>query len=274
MSIADNTPVRRVKTEGSDRFAAFFTGTVGIIRARVTLILLIAVALEIYARLFANPTFFPPLTMVARSLFDTVLADANIRAAVVTAIWQIAIAYGLSIVVGLSLGLAIGWTNFGRRATFPIVLLLYAIPQVVLLPLFVLGFGLGTGSKIAFGFSHGVFPILVNVIAGMRNVNQLYIRGAQSMGASRIELFRHVIFPHMVPSFFAGLRLGMTMTLLGVILAELYVSTRGIGYYTKVFAETMDPAPLYAIIFLLAVIAITFNEIVRIAERRFTRWKA
>ena len=142
------------------------------------------------------------------------------------------------------------------------------------MPLFVLVFGLGAGSKIAFGFSHGVFPILVNVVAGMRNVNQLYIRGAQSMGASRVDLFRHVIFPHMVPSFFAGLRLGMTMTLLGVILAELYVSTQGIGYYTKVFAETMDPAPLYAIIFLLAVIAITFNEIVRIAERRFTRWKA
>lgn len=274
MTIADNAPARRDKTNASDRFSAFFAGTAGIIRARVTLILLLAVALEVYARLFANPTFFPPLTEIARSLFDTVLADPKIRTAVLNAVWQITIAYGLSIVVGLTLGLAVGWTSFGRRATFPIVLLLYAIPQVVLLPLFVLVFGLGSGSKIAFGFSHGVFPILVNVIAGMRNVNQLYIRGAQSMGANRIELFRHVIFPHMVPSFFAGLRLGMTMTLLGVILAELYVSTRGIGYYTKVFAETMDPAPLYAIIFLLAVIAITFNEIVRIAERRFTRWKA
>ena len=130
------------------------------------------------------------------------------------------------------------------------------------------------GRQVATVGSLELNPNLVNVVAGMRNVNQLYIRGAQSMGASRVDLFRHVIFPHMVPSFFAGLRLGMTMTLLGVILAELYVSTQGIGYYTKVFAETMDPAPLYAIIFLLAVIAITFNEIVRIAERRFTRWKA
>ncbi len=274
MSIADDTTMSRNGGSPLNRFHAFFGDNGGIFRARLTLILLIALALEVYARLFANPTFFPPLTEVAVSLFDTVLADAKIRGAVLSAIWQITIAYGLSIGVGLFLGLAIGWTSFGRRATFPIVLLLYAIPQVVLLPLFVLVFGLGAGSKIAFGFSHGVFPIVVNVIAGMRNVNQLYILGARSMGASRVDLFRHVIFPHMVPSFFAGLRLGMTMTLLGVILAELYVSTQGIGYFTKVFAETMDPAPLYAIIFLLAAIAITFNEIVRIAERRFTRWKA
>jgi ABC-type nitrate/sulfonate/bicarbonate transport system permease component len=274
MSIADDTTMSRNGGSALNHLHAFFSGRGGIFRARLTLVLLIALALEVYARLFANPTFFPPLTEVVGSLFDTVLADAKIRGAVLSAIWQITTAYGLSIGVGLLLGLAVGWTSFGRRATFPIVLLLYAIPQVVLLPLFVLVFGLGSGSKIAFGFSHGVFPIVVNVIAGMRNVNQLYILGAQSMGASRVDLFRHVIFPHMVPSFFAGLRLGMTMTLLGVILAELYVSTQGIGYFTKVFAETMDPAPLYAIIFLLAGIAITFNEIVRIAERRFTRWKA
>lgn len=171
--MADSTAARDTRPEGTDRIGSFFAGTAGLIRARITLLVLVAIALEVYARLFGNPTFFPPLTQVAESLFDTVLADANIRAAVLTAIWQIAIAYALSVVIGLAFGLAIGWTSLGRRATFPIVLLLYAIPQVVLLPLFVLSFGLGTGSKIAFGFSHGVFPILVNVIAGMRNVNQL-----------------------------------------------------------------------------------------------------
>jgi NitT/TauT family transport system permease protein len=65
----------------------------------------------------------------------------------------------------------------------------------------------------------------------------------------------------------------MTMTLLGVILAELYVSTEGVGHFTKLFAETFDPAPLFALIGTLAAIAIGLNELVRIAERRFTRWK-
>jgi ABC-type nitrate/sulfonate/bicarbonate transport system permease component len=160
-----------------------------------------------------------------------------------------------------------------RRSVFPIILLLYAIPQVVLLPLFTLGFGIGPAAKIAFGFSHGIFPVIVNVVAGMRNVNPLYLRAARAMGARQSEIVRDVVFPHMVPSFFTGLRLAMTMTLLGVILAELYVSTMGVGYFTKLFAETFDPAPLFALIGILAVMAIALNEIVRVVERRFTRWK-
>ena len=155
----------------------------------------------------------------------------------------------------------------------PIVLLLFAIPQVSLLPLVILLFGLGPAAKIAFGFSHGVLPIVMNVVAGMRDVKELHLRAARSMGASRMETIRHVILPHAVPSLFTGLRLGMTMTLLGVILAELYVSTGGIGFYTRLFAENYNPAPLFALIGCLAVIAILFNELVRLAEKRLTPGK-
>ncbi|MDB5571060.1 MAG: nitrate transporter permease, partial [Hyphomicrobiales bacterium] len=93
------------------------------------------------------------------------------------------------------------------------------------------------------------------------------------MGASRFDTIRHVVLPHMVPSLFTGLRLGMTLTLLGVILAELYVSQGGVGYYTRVFAENYNPAPLFALIGCLAIIAIVFNELVRIAENRLTPGK-
>ena len=136
-----------------------------------------------------------------------------------------------------------------------------------------LGFGIGPAAKIAFGFSHGVFPVLVNVVAGMRNVNPLYLKSARAMGARRGDIIRHVMFPHMVASFFTGLRLAMTMTLLGVILAELYVSTTGVGYFTKLFAEDFNPAPLFALVGTLAAMAIGLNELVRAIERRFTRWK-
>jgi NitT/TauT family transport system permease protein len=107
----------------------------------------------------------------------------------------------------------------------------------------------------------------------MQNVNPLYLKAAHAMGAKRADIFRDIVFPHMVGSFFTGLRLAMTMTLLGVILAELYVSTAGVGYFTKLFAETFDPAPLFALIGTLAAMAILLNGIVRTAERRFTRWK-
>jgi NitT/TauT family transport system permease protein len=229
---------------------------------------------ELWLRLSGDTIVIAPPSAIVNALFTQVLPDPEIRGAILLALFEVVAAYVLAIVGGLAIGVAVGSTNFSRHSLYPIVLLLYAIPQAVLLPLFTLGFGIGPAAKIAFGFSHGVFPVIVNVVAGMRNVSPHYVLAAESMGASRADIFRNVIFPHMVGSFFTGLRLAMTMTLLGVILAELYVSTSGVGYFTKLFAETFDPSPLFALIGTLALMAIALNELVRVIERRFTRWKA
>jgi ABC-type nitrate/sulfonate/bicarbonate transport system permease component len=243
-----------------------------VVQARAVIVLGLIVLWEITARLAGTSDLIAPPSLVVRALFADVLSDGTIRTALGLALFEVVAAYALAIVVGLAAGLAIGSTELGRRSLFPIILLLYAIPQVVLLPLFTLGFGIGPPAKIAFGFSHGVFPILVNVVAGMRNINPLYLKAAKAMGAGPYDIIRDVTFPHMIASFFTGLRLAMTMTLLGVILAELYVSTAGVGYYTKLFAETFDPSPLLALIGMLALIAMGLNELVRLIERRFKRW--
>ena len=250
-----------------------FASAAKIAWTRRLIVLGVLVSWEIGTRLSSNSDLIAPPSSIARALFTDILPDADIRGAILLTLFEVVCAYALAVIFGLAMGLGIGSTNLSRRSLFPIVLLLYAIPQVVLLPLFTLGFGIGPAAKVAFGFSHGVFPILVNVVAGMRNVNPLYLKAAQSMGASRSDIVGHVMFPHMVTSFFTGLRLAMTMTLLGVILAELYVSTGGVGYYTKLFAESFDPAPLFALIGTLAALAIGLNELVRAVERRFTRWK-
>jgi ABC-type nitrate/sulfonate/bicarbonate transport system permease component len=239
--------------------------------ARFIIVAALVVALEIYGRLFADPAFLQPPSEVLRAWFITVLPDERIMSALGMTVFEIAYAYALSVAFGTAIGLAVGSTRLSREGFFPLVLLLYAIPQVSLIPLFVLMFGLGPAAKIAFGFSHGIFPVIVAVTGGMSNVPALYVRGARSMGASRFDIIRHVIFPHMAPGFFVGLRLAMTMTLLGVILAELYASTGGIGYFTRVFAENYNPAPLFALIGSLAAIALVFNACVRITERRLSR---
>jgi NitT/TauT family transport system permease protein len=241
---------------------------------RRLIVLGVLILWEMGTRLAGNSELIAPPSAIVRALFTEILPDAQIRGAIGLTLFEVMSAYVLAVVGGLVLGLSIGSTNLSRRSLFPIVLLLYAIPQVVLLPLFTLGFGIGPAAKIAFGFSHGVFPVLVNVVAGMRNVDPLYLKAARSMGARTPDIIRNVTFPHMVGSFFTGLRLAMTMTLLGVILAELYVSTTGVGYFTKLFAETFDPAPLFALIGTLAVMAIGLNEIVRAVERRFAGWKS
>jgi ABC-type nitrate/sulfonate/bicarbonate transport system permease component len=241
--------------------------------ARLLLLFCLLGLWEIYANFFGDVALIAAPSQIIRAMGPKIFGNPKVVSAIELTLFELAVAYGLSVVCGVVIGVAIGLTEFGRRGFVPIVVLLYAVPQVVLLPLFVLMFGIGPLCKIAFGFSHGIFPIVISTITGMRTVNPLYLHGARAMGASRLQTIRHVIFPNMVPAVFAGFRLAMTVTLLGVLLAELFVSISGIGYFTQVFAETFNPAPLFALITVLTVMAVALNELVRLVEARFTRWK-
>ena len=244
------------------------------LRGQRTLLLLALFLLwEVAARLFADPAMIAAPSQVLSVLGPRILADPHVLAAVGLTLFELTVAFLCSVIFGLLIGLAIGASAIGRRGVMPIVLLLYAIPQAILLPLFVLWFGIGPLCKITFGFSHGVFPVILSTVAGLRGASPLLLSGARSMGASRLQIIRHLLFPHMVSVLFSGLRLSMTLTLLGVLLAELFVSTSGIGYFSQVFAQTFDPAPLFALIATLAAMAVMLNEAVRTVEHRFTRWK-
>src|SRR5262249_15859123 len=127
-------------------------------------------------------------------------------------------------------------------------------------------------SKIALGVSHGFFPIVMTIVAGVQNIKPILLTSARAMGASRWQTLRYVVFPHIIPSFFAGMRLAMTGVLLGVLLAELYVSTARIGHFTTLFTQNFDPTRLLGLISAPAAMAIVLNEIVRRAEVHFDRW--
>jgi NitT/TauT family transport system permease protein len=249
------------------RFLARHPGVV-----RLAVIVVILLAWEIAARLFMDPMFISPPSRVFTSL-GSVWQTNGVPGALRVTFFELAVAFAIAVVIGLALGLAIGLRPFARRSLMPIVLLVYGLPQITILPLFILFFGIGPPSKIAFGVTHGVFPIAITVVGGVQNLKPILLRSARSMGASRWHIFRYVIFPHMIPSFFAGMRLGMSGVLLGVLLAELYVSTAGIGYFTTMFTENFDPTKLFGLIAMLAAMAILLNEIVRRAENRFSRWR-
>jgi ABC-type nitrate/sulfonate/bicarbonate transport system permease component len=244
-------------------------------RPWVARLLVIALALllwEIAARWFVDPLFLSPPSRVVASL-GALFETRGIAAALQITLFELATAFVIAVAVGLVLGLAIGLQPFIRLSFFPVVLLLYGMPQVVILPLFILAFGIGAASKIAFGVTHGIFPVIVTVVAGVQNLKPILMTSARSMGASRWQMFRYVIFPHMVPSFFAGMRLGMSGVLLGVLLAELYVSVAGIGYFTTLFTQNFDSARLFGLVGVLAAMAILLNAAVRRAENHFGRWR-
>jgi NitT/TauT family transport system permease protein len=227
---------------------------------------------EVSARLWIDPSFLSPPSTVLMSL-DELFSTKGIPHALQLTLWELAVAFLIAVVIGLAVGLAVGLSGFSRRSLMPIILLLYGTPQVTILPLFILYFGIGPPSKIAFGVTHGMFPIIMTVVAGVQNIKPILMTAARSMGAHRWQIFRWVIFPHMIPSFFAGMRLGMTGVLLGVLLAELYVSSAGIGYFTQLFTQAFNPTMLLGLVSVLAAMAILLNEIVRRAEVYYGRWR-
>jgi ABC-type nitrate/sulfonate/bicarbonate transport system permease component len=240
---------------------------------RLALVVALLAIWELYARFVSTSSLITGPSDVVMAWWPKVMGDPGVRMAVAVTLIELVIAFAMSVVFGMVIGVLIGLTNIGRRSFYPAVLLLYGIPQAILLPLFVLVFGIGPAAKIAFGFSHGIFPVIVNTIAGMRDVSPLLVGGAAAMGATRMQQVRYVIFPHMVATVFAGLRLAMTLTLLGVVLAEIFVSQGGIGFYTLAYSETFNPAALMALVLTLALMAIALNELVRLVEARFSRWK-
>jgi ABC-type nitrate/sulfonate/bicarbonate transport system permease component len=240
--------------------------------ARLGVIIGILLIWEIAARFLIDPLFIAPPSRVLLSL-GTVWNTPGVPAALRLTLFELAVAFTIAVVIGLVVGLAVGLQPFARRSVMPIILLLYGLPQITILPIFILCFGIGAESKIAFGVTHGTFPIIIAIVAGVQNLKPILLTSARSMGANRWQILRWVIFPHMIPSFFAGMRLGMAGVLLGVLLAELYVSTAGIGHFTTLFTENFDPTKLFGLIAMLAAMAIMLNEFVRRAEIRFGRWR-
>lgn len=227
---------------------------------------------EILARKFGDPLFISPPSRVVVAIVE-LFRDKDVVAALGLTCGEVIIAFALSVAIGITLGLTIGLQRFTRETTYPIILLLYATPLATILPLFVLVFGIGPASKVAFGVCHGMFPVILTVAAGLQNIEPILVTSARSMGASRAQILTSVVFPHLVPSFFTGLRLAMTAVLFGVLLAELYVSQTGIGHFTSEFAQTFQPQKLFALIAVLAAIAVILNEICRSLERSLSRWQ-
>jgi ABC-type nitrate/sulfonate/bicarbonate transport system permease component len=239
---------------------------------RAGLLLLALLVWEAAARgRWLDPDFVSPPSRIVLALAD--LTNPRILAAARLTATEVLVAFTLAAVIGVGGGLLIGHSGFAYRAVRPMVLFLFSMPKMVMLPLFILFFGIGLLSKAVFAFSLGVFPVLLNVITGARMVEPTLIAAATSMGASRPAIFAKVVLPASLPAVVTGLRVGMTQTVLGVLLAELYAANTGLGYYVALYSQTFKPAQLFALFFLVAAISILVNEALRVLERRASRWR-
>lgn len=214
-----------------------------------------------------SPLFVPPMEAVWRS-FVGLVQTGQFWSAVRVTLTTIAQAYGIAILLGISAGYLVTRSLFLTQVLEPIVSGLFAIPITLFFPLFILIFGIGTGSKIAYGAAYGFFPIALNTIAGLSGVDRRFVSAAKSMGLSSFGTFRHVLFPAAFPAILTGLRISFFICFASVLGGETISSVSGVGRNIALSAELMEPARMYAWIVVVIVTALALNALVSRIENR------
>lgn len=217
-----------------------------------------------------SPLFLPKPENVWTA-FMRLLNVGQFWPAVRVTLLTIAQAYGIAVLCGVFAGYLITRSKFMTEAVEPIIAGLFTIPITLFFPMFILFFGIGTGSKIAYGAVYAFFPIVLNTIAGLNNVDERYLRAAESMGAGRWETFWHVLLPYAFPVILTGLRIGFFICFASVLGGETLSSVAGVGRNIALAAELMEPARMYAWIAFVIFTAITLNMLVATLENYAAR---
>src|SRR5262245_25873153 len=176
--------------------------------------------------------------------------------------------FALALAVGIPLGLLLGAFPILRDLIDPPVMAIYATPQLALLPIFVLWLGIGMGSKIAVVFLGAVIPIVVNTMAGVRQVDRALVLAARSFCATRLDVFARVILPASLPAVMVGIRLGVSRAILGVVVAEMYVSQDGIGNQISRLGSAFRVDRLLVYVLLVSLFGLAMTTLVRKLEER------
>ena len=185
---------------------------------------------------------------------------------------EIAAAYALAVAGGLWVGFLFGLRRTVGRIYEPLLATLYAVPSVVWYPSLMLFFGLGPSSKIAFGFLLGFFPVTLAVLAGIRQVPATLVTVAVSMGARPWTVFRKVMLPAMASTLVGGLRTGLALSVVGVLVGELLGARAGLGYVINYAYGLMMTAEYAALVVLVAAAVLLLDGAGSLVEARVKRW--
>lgn len=218
------------------------------------------------------PLFMPgPLDVV--EAFGELIKEGKIWNDILVSGQEVTIGYGLAIVVGIPLGLAMGWYRRFSYGMDPFVNFFYSTPRIALLPLFIIWFGIGINSKIAVIFLGAFFPIVINTLAGVRNLDPALLKVAHSFGASDLHLFRTIALPGAVPFILTGLRLGVGHAMVGVVVGELVAARAGVGLMIAVAGSTFQTAKVFAGVVIIAGAGMVLTYSIGRLESRFERWR-
>ncbi len=221
---------------------------------------------------WVNPLFTSSPSRILRAGYE-MFADGSIYEHIQVSAFEFFVGYGAAIIIGVPLGILMGWYSRVNAVLDPFVSALYATPRIALLPLVMIWFGIGVMSKIAIVFLGAIFPILVNTITGVRTINADFVKVARSFGSNDRQMFLTVALPSSVPLLLTGLRLGLGHALVGIVVGEMYGATHGLGFLIATAGARFQTDKVMVGIILIASAGVAMTELLRRIERRFERWR-
>jgi len=216
--------------------------------------------------------FFTTPSKIAAAFYELLLNGTIEKHFYVSAIAFLA-GLGLSIVVGLPLGLIMGRSSTLENLLDPYITAANATPRIVFLPLLILWFGIGIWSKILIVFIGAVFPLLINTYVGVKNVNRVLVNVVRSFGASEWQLMKIVVLPNSVPYIIAGLRLAIGRAILGVVVGEFFGSSQGLGYMIASAATNYKVDVVFVGVVIFMALSVVLTLAVKQLEHRLASWR-
>lgn len=241
-----------------------------------TLAVLLAIWWAVTALQLISPLFLPSPWQVLQKLLTIAgpqgFMDATLWQHLAASLTRIAIALVLAAIVGVPVGIAMGLSPTVRGILDPLIELYRPVPPLAWLPLVIIWFGIGETPKILLIYLAIFAPVVMSTLAGVKSVQQVRVRAAQSLGASRAQVLWLVILPGALPEILTGLRIGLGVGWSTLVAAELIAATRGLGFMVQSAGEFLATDVVLAGIAVIAIIAFVLELGLRALQRRLTPW--
>lgn len=240
---------------------------------RISVITLILLAWEIAPRTgLVDTTFLPPFSKVVDALWQWINSGEIIRHVAIS-LQRTALGLGLSILIGVPVGILVGTSHRFAGAFDGPLQASRQVSAIALFPVFILFFGIGELSKVMIIFWASVWPILLNATAGVSEVDPILVRSARSMGAKGLVLFRKVTLPAATPAIFTGIRTGAAYAFMVLVAAEMIGANAGLGFLVLHSQEVFQIPQMYAAIISLAIFGLALNKLLLWLEHDLTSWR-
>ena len=208
---------------------------------------------------------------VASAFYDMIIRG-TMNGALLISIRELYLGLAIGLAAGVLFGVLIGRYALLDAIFSPFMNAAYATPLNVLIPLLIVWVGISAEARVLFVVLISFFPVLLNTAVGLRNVSRGYAEVGQVLGLSESQMLRKVILPGAVPYIIAGIRLGVALGVIGMIVGEMEVSNVGVGYFLNFYGEGFQTGNLLALVFVSALIGVINVGVVRAVQRRWFRW--